>query len=127
MPYVYDATERTEELASTMVAIMGDEGVRGLSLRAVSRRSGVTTSSALNHYGSWARLRTLGAALTASRRQDQVGGRHVRDLLAYVPSTATELRDARAWLGWEELGRADESIAAVVAVTRDNERHDWRD
>lgn len=122
MPRVYDALGRTDELALAMNALLVEGGARAVSLRGACRRSGVSPASAMNHYGNWDRLQALGASLTGQWRYKGIRRRREAGLRAFLPDDAEDLALGRAWLGWQEIGRADARVASVVAVARQDER-----
>ncbi len=122
MPRLYDALSRSDELTLAMIGLLVDKGVRAVSLRGACRRSGVSPASAINHYGNWDRLQALGASLTAKWRDEGIRDRRDAGLRAFLPDDARSLEFGRAWLGWQEIGRADGRVASVVAEARKDER-----
>lgn len=118
MPRLIDTESRTDTLIAAVNDILATEGAAALTLRRVAKVSRVSTSSILHHLDSRERLVQISAARTARARrarflaaQDRYD--QERGLLALLPGSGDEVVDARAWLGWLELWRADPGLAPI--------------
>jgi AcrR family transcriptional regulator len=122
MPMLIDIESRAGVLVRAINDVLIEHGPAGLSLRRISKFSGVSTSSMLHHLGSREHLLRVAAATTARQRLQHLLLESERDgVLAFLPRDGDELLDTRAWLAWLELWRSEDFLARWIAENRDEE------
>lgn len=123
MPHLIDTESRMRELVEAVTDVLVEHGAAGLTLRRIAARSGVNASSLRHHLGDRERVIRLVALHTRRRRISRLEARiPFEGVLAFLPSTDDQVVDARAWWGWLEVGRAEDSIDRAVAPARRDER-----
>lgn len=124
MPRLIDPEGRTETLVDAINYVLARDGAAGLSLRAISRESRVSTSSMLHHFDSRDRLLNSAAWVTGKARLRAIQRRAPREgIAAFLPTPGDDddLVTARAWLGWCELWRSEDVLERTIAEQRDRE------
>jgi AcrR family transcriptional regulator len=124
VPRLIDPEGRTATLVDAINHLLARDGVTGLSLRAIARESRVSTSSMLHHFDSRDRLLRIAARMTGEARLDAIYRRADREGVgAFLPAPGDDdLITARAWLGWCELWRSEDTIGETMSRNRDHER-----
>ncbi|WP_445258867.1 TetR family transcriptional regulator C-terminal domain-containing protein [Nocardioides aurantiacus] len=122
MPYLLDTEDRVSVLARACDRLLAEEGPGALSLRAISRVSGVSTSSMIHHLDTRERLLRVCAHVSTKARL-RVMTDDVIDTgpTAVLPVDALGLEDVRSWLGWMEVWRTMPSLGQSLAPARDGE------
>lgn len=111
MPHLIDGDERAAVLAAACDRILEQQGPAGLTLRAISRASGIGTSSMLHHLQDHERLVRVCAHVSATARTTALTTAIIEHgPLAVLPRDHHDLPATRTWLGWLEVGRTDPSI-----------------
>lgn len=109
------------------IALLAEDGVTGVTLRALARRSGISTGSLLHHFGSREHGLRVAAKRTARWRREEISRRAGREgVLAFLPTAGADqdedLHVERAWLSWCELARTSDWLAESVAQAHAEER-----
>lgn len=122
MPHLIDTEDRASVLARACDRLLADEGPAALTLRAIARVSGVSTSSMIHHLDSRERLLRVCAHISAKARQ-----RAITDAVidtgptGVLPLDELALEDTRSWLGWLEVCRTLPTLGPSLAPARDGE------
>ena len=123
MPRLIETTTRAGALVAAVNELLVTEGIPGLTLRKIAAVSRVSTGSIIHHLGGKSRLLSLGAAVTARARHDEIRlARWEGGALAFLPGDDDGVLNTRAWLAWVELGRSDPDVEAPVSRARQEER-----
>src|SRR3954453_13157747 len=110
MPRLIETETRTDAVVAAVNEVLARDGAPGLSLRAIARESGVSTSSLLHHFRSREHLIRIAAHRTGRARVRAIDRRTVVDgPLAFLPAGGDDVVDARAWLAWLELWRSEDA------------------
>jgi AcrR family transcriptional regulator len=118
-----DTLTRTGTLVAAVNHLLAEGGPRAVSLRAVARESRVGASSIIHHLGSLEHLMRVSALWTGRARRDQLEWRWREEgLMAHLPQTDDQVVDARVWLAWCEMWRAEPQVEPTVSEARDHER-----
>ncbi|WP_248581478.1 TetR family transcriptional regulator [Nocardioides sp. InS609-2] len=109
MPRLIDAPSRTDTMVWGVNYLLALHDPTGVTLRALARTTGISTSSLMHHYGNREHIMRVAAHRTAKAREQRIWV-ELRDLgiTAFLPQGAEEdMRDARVWLAWREVHRSD--------------------
>lgn len=121
MPRLIESESRTDVLVGAINHILATDGIAALTLRRIGRISGVSPPSMLQHYGNREHLIRVAAFRTGKARLHDIERRRDLDgVLAFLPGDDDGIVEARAWLAWSELWRADASIERAMS-----DAHDW--
>ena len=123
MPQLIDTESRTGALVAAVNHLLAEGGPRAVSLRAVARTSGVSSSSIIHHLGSVEHLMRVSAHWTGLARRDQLTLRwRGEGLPAHLPDLPDHVVEARVWLAWCELWRSEPALEPTMREARDRER-----
>jgi AcrR family transcriptional regulator len=121
MPRHIDSESRTDTVVGAINHVLATDGIAALTLRRIGRLSGVSPPSILQHYGNREHLIRVAAFRTAKARlRDIERRRDSEGILAFLPVDDDGIVEAREWLAWCELWRAEPSIAGAMS-----DAHDW--
>ncbi|WP_170169782.1 helix-turn-helix domain-containing protein [Nocardioides aurantiacus] len=111
MPHLIDGDERAAVLAAACDRILEQQGPAGLTVRAISRASGISTSSITHHLQDRERLVRVCAHVSATARTTVLTAAVIEHgPLGVLPRDHHDLPATRTWLGWLEVGRTDPSV-----------------
>ena len=123
MPALLDTGSRVDVLTAAINHVLITDGPAGLTLRRIAKVSGVSPASMLQHLGSREHLIRVAAARTARNRRDDIESRACSEgALAFLPATSEHVLSARAWLGWLEIWRCEETLERWITQGRAEER-----
>ena len=111
MPRLIDSDERAAALAEACDRLLEQRGPEGLTWRAISCASGVSTSSMRHQLQDRERLLRVCAHVSATARTAALTTAIIHfGPLGVLPRDHDDLPATRTWLGWLELGRTDPPI-----------------
>lgn len=122
MPRLLNIDDRLHELATGMEALLIDQGPGGLTLRKIAATVGVSPSSLLDRFGTKNHLlRVCLDAATSARLEETRWRVRWQGLVGLLPPEEDAHEEARAWAGWESLGRFEPDLHRTLMDTRAEE------
>lgn len=122
MPHLIDGDERAAVLATACDRLLEQYGPAGLTWRAISLTSGVSTSSMSHHLQDRERLLRVCSHVSSRARLARLTRAVIeRGPVGVLPWDHDDLPATRSWLGWLEVGRTDPSIGASLSRDRRQE------
>lgn len=123
MPKYGERSERTADITMTIVRIINDTGLQGVTMRNVAARCRMSLGTLTGHLGTRDRmLRVCGQELGRRRVERLADAVRREGLAAFVPTEELDLLLLRAWVAWRELARDDDGVAAAVSAVDDQEQ-----
>ena len=123
MPRLINARTLLDMVVIGVNAVMEDSGPKGLTLRGIARELRGSPSTLLHHYGNLDELLRLAAWETADDRiRDIEASTRSLGIAGFLPELPYDVVSARTWLGWLELARTHDGVAAAIADERAQER-----
>ena len=118
-----DSPSRRDIVTDFAIALIADEGVGALTVRALARRIRVTPAGLQHWSGPRREMLVLITATFGQRWQQWMWRRQFRDgALALLPTTSDEVVWTRVWLGLQDLGRTESAVGEVISANRAHER-----
>ena len=123
MPHLIDTQSRTDTMVWGVNYLLGLHGPTGVTMRALSRTTGISTSSLMHHYGNRAHILRVAAHRTGRAREQRLWVEmRARGIVAFLPrDREEEWGEARTWLAWQEIGRSEAGTALTIAEARSRE------
>lgn len=125
MPRLLDVDDRVSALTAAVEWLLGEGGVGAVTMRAIARESGVSTSSMHHHLDTRERLlRVCCDESVRSRLRAMTEAVIDAGPLALLPEPGDQgaLWQTRVWQGWHELWRCTPSLGPVLLQARSTER-----
>lgn len=125
MPRLLDVDDRVSTLTAAIEGLLGEGGVGAVSMRAIARESGVSTSSMHHHLDTRERmLRVCCDESVRVRLRSLTEAVIDTGPLALLPAPGDQdaLWQTRVWQGWHELWRCTPSLGPVLLQARAAER-----
>ena len=123
MPRLLDTTTRTGTIAEAINFLLATQGASALTMRAIARECRLSPAALSLHYGSREHMLAVAALATSRARTERIQERVRRDgVLAFLPREDEEVQDVRAWLGWCELDRNQETLHHTLWWARAEDR-----
>ena len=113
--------DRVEYAALAVCRLLRQEGVEGLTMRAIAADVGCSPSTLVHRFGSRRSMLVHVAAYIGELWLEGLYG-WTRDLASLLPADDMGLWHTRCWLAMEELARTDPDLSAVVVDVRTRER-----
>lgn len=122
MPRLVNSLTRTDDVTAAINDVILEDGLAGLSMRAIATRALLSPASLHHHYGSREHLLRVAASVTGESRLEQIRWRLPREgPVAWLPRNDEDVLVARAWLAWCEMWRSHDWIVHIVEKIRDQE------
>lgn len=113
---------RDEYLLVALNRVLVLDGVAGLTVRRVAEQNNMASSTLLHHYGSRAHFIRVGAREMCRARLNWLANRiFIYGPVGFLPDDDGSLIGVRAWLGWQELWRSEETLEQIFRDHRDDE------
>lgn len=123
MPRLLDTTTRVGTVADAVNYLLATQGASALTMRTIAYECRLSPATLSLHYGSREHMLTVAALATSRARTARMQERARRDgVLAFLPREPDELPDVRAWLGWCELERNQETLRHTLWWARAEDR-----
>lgn len=117
MPYLMNQGDRVDDLVNAAIHLIRTEGIGAFTIRKLASVVRVSPSSLVSHLEHKKRITTLVTHRMGDRLERELWMRVRRGGTAgLVPDDDDLLAVVRTWLAMTELGRADDDLAAAVAV-----------
>lgn len=115
MPRLLDTQSRTDDVMAAVNSLLVTDGPWGLTMRAIAKAAGLSTSSLTHHYGDREHMLRVVAHRTGKQRTGRIdywlGFSRVG---AFVPDNPEDLHLERAWQQWIALARSAEWLESTV-------------
>jgi AcrR family transcriptional regulator len=124
MPWTFDPVTRGDEVVAAVHQLIADGGVSAVTYRSVGAAVGIAASSLHDNYPDRAHLFKVATYRLARSRALYFDARvPVDGLAAMVPTSETDLRQARVWLALRAFARTQPLVAVEFDQARSTELH----
>lgn len=124
MPMLLDTESRTSAVTWAINDLIIEGGVPLLTMRAIAKRTGTSTSSLLHQFGNREHMLRVAAGQTARARLHDIAARtDSSGAFAFLPADEPHVMHARLWLAWCEVWRYEEHIRRSIDDAHQRQRH----
>jgi AcrR family transcriptional regulator len=123
-----EQSERTSDVTSSIIRLLGRGGIAAVTMRNIARENGMSVGTLTGHLTTRERMLFVCAKDLGRRRLRELDLAISRDgLSAFLPATEGAVLMTRAWLAWREWARNLDGVAVAVAWFEAEERARLRD
>ena len=123
MPRRPDSLDPGDILTDGVMALLGEKGADGFSLRLLAEHQGTSVGALTNRWRTRGRMLHVSVNVFRHRwNQHMADAAWADGILALLPASDDEVEDCRVWFAFCDLARTDPVVAECVADQRVQER-----